>query len=135
MPASVLIVDDNPINLKLATDVLEAAGLEVNWAANAEEALRSIKALTPRLILMDIGLPGTDGLTFTRILRKDPRYRGIRIVALTAFAMKGDDKKAMEAGCDGYICKPINTRTFAEQVRVYLSEASGSGPSSPESSL
>lgn len=120
MDVSVLIVDDNPINLKLARDVLEAHGFQVAAAASAEEALTAIESRLPQLVLMDIGLPGMDGLTLTRLLKSDSRFRDLRIVALTAFAMKGDDQKALAAGCDGYIIKPINTRTFAAQVDAYL---------------
>ena len=120
MAAQILIVDDNPVNLKLAVSVLERAGFAVTCAGSAEEALVVIEARLPQLVLMDIGLPGMDGLTLTRRLKSDSRYAGSRIVALTAFAMKGDDRKALEAGCDGYITKPINTRTFAGQVAAYL---------------
>jgi CheY-like chemotaxis protein len=119
----VLIVDDNPINLKLATDVLEADGFDVSRAEDAEQAELLLSLRIPDLILMDIALPGMDGLTLTRKLKADPRYKHVKIVALTAFAMKGDDRKALEAGCDGYITKPIETRQLAEQVRRYLISA------------
>jgi CheY-like chemotaxis protein len=119
----VLIVDDNPINLKLATDVLEADGFDVSRAEDAEQAELLLSLRIPDLILMDIALPGMDGLTLTRKLKADPRYKHMKIVALTAFAMKGDDRKALEAGCDGYIAKPIETRQLAEQVRRYLISA------------
>jgi CheY-like chemotaxis protein len=119
----VLIVDDNPINLKLATDVLEADGFDVSRAEDAEQAELLLSLRIPDLILMDIALPGMDGLTLTRKLKADPRYKHVKIVALTAFAMKGDDRKALEAGCDGYITKPIETRQLAEQVRRYLMSA------------
>jgi CheY-like chemotaxis protein len=127
MNASVLIVDDNPINLKLTCEVLELGGFSVVLARSAEEALTAIEAHLPELVLMDIGLPGMDGLTLTRRLKSDSRYCGLKIVALTAFAMKGDDIKAQQAGCDGYISKPINTRTFAAQVGAYFP----SGPAGP----
>jgi CheY-like chemotaxis protein len=120
MGATVLIVDDNPINLKLALSVLEADGFRVASAASAEEALSTIESVRPQLVLMDIGLPGMDGLTLTRRLKSDARFRNLRVVALTAFAMRGDDQKALAAGCDGYITKPIDTRTFTAQVRAYL---------------
>lgn len=120
MDVSVLIVDDNPVNLKLASSVLEASGFSVAFAQSAEEAIQAIEARAPRLVLMDIGLPDMDGLTLTRRLRSDSRYSDLTIVAFTAFAMKGDEQKALEAGCDGYITKPINTRTFAATVAAYV---------------
>jgi CheY-like chemotaxis protein len=119
-PARILVVDDNLINLKLAASVLESCGYEVLKAGDAEEAQRVMAQTLPDLILMDIGLPGMDGLTFTRQLKADPVTHDIRIIALTAYAMKGDDEKAQAAGCDGYITKPIDTRKLAEQVAQVL---------------
>jgi CheY-like chemotaxis protein len=118
--ARVLVVDDNPTNLKLACDVLEWSGYEVSKAVDANQALSVIEETPPELILMDIGLPGMDGLTLTRKLKDAEKTRGIRIIALTAFAMKGDAQKVLEAGCDGYISKPIDTRTLAAQVAHWL---------------
>lgn len=112
----ILIVDDNPTNLKLAAELLKCAGYQVRIAADAEQAMAAILAEPPALILMDIALPGMDGLALTRKLKADPATRHIRIVALTAFAMKGDEQKALAAGCDGYLAKPIDTRGFAGQV-------------------
>jgi len=134
MQGGILIVDDNPVNLKLAVGVLEAAGFSVSSARNAEEALLVIEARLPYLVLMDIGLPGMDGLTLTRQLKGDSRYAALRIVAFTAFAMKGDDRKALDAGCDGYITKPIDTRTFAAQVVSFLPDKAGSASSMQEAS-
>ena len=115
--ARILVVDDNPVNLKLASDVLEFAEYQVMTAENAEEALAVLRERPPgSLILMDIALPGMDGLTLTRQIKADPATRHIVIIALTAFAMKGDDQKAKEAGCDGYITKPIDTRKLADQI-------------------
>lgn len=119
-PVRVMVVDDNPINLKLASDVLEFAGYEILKATDAEEALALIQRSQPDLILMDIALPGMDGLSLTRKLKTDPDTRGIRIVALTAFAMRGDDERAFAAGCDGYIAKPIDTRRLPVQVADFL---------------
>lgn len=116
----ILIVDDNASNLKLAATVLLSAGFEVTQAADAEQALTEIQRAKPKLILMDISMPGMDGLTLTTQLKKDPPTRDIIIVAFTAFAMKGDEAKAYAAGCDGYISKPIDTRKFAEQVKGFL---------------
>lgn len=123
MTAYIFVVDDNPINLKLACDVLEFEGYTVGKAADAEEAQEILQSMTPDLILMDIALPGMDGLTLTRKLKEDERLRSVPIVALTAFAMKGDDRKALEAGCDGYITKPIDTRRLPQQVAEYLRKA------------
>ena len=122
MPAHILVVDDNPINLKLSCDILADYGYEIERAKDAEEALNIVKEKLPDLILMDIELPGMDGLTLTRLLKKDERTKGITIVALTAFAMKGDEQKALQAGCDAYIAKPINTRALPSQVAEMLNK-------------
>jgi len=116
----ILIVDDNPVNLKLATDVLEMEGYAVEKAVDAEQAQEMLKSATPDLILMDIALPGMDGLTLTRKLKADERLKDVPVVAMTAFAMKGDEQKALAAGCDGYISKPIDTRKLPQQVAAYL---------------
>ncbi len=116
----VLIVDDNPTNLRLAASVLELEGYTVDKATDGSEALDRLAEATPDIVLMDIALPGTDGLTLTRQIKADPRWRRIPIVALTAFAMKGDDEKAREAGCCGYLTKPIDTRQFAAQVARHI---------------
>lgn len=118
----VLIVDDNATNLKLASEVLEMDGHRVSRAADADEALAALQCERPDLVLMDIALPGMDGLELTRRLKSDPAFAALPIVALSAFAMKGDQEKALAAGCDGYITKPINTRAFSSQVLAYLSE-------------
>jgi CheY-like chemotaxis protein len=118
--ARILIVDDKPVNLKLAASVLECAGYEILEAIDAVEALAVIGRLPPDLILMDIAMPGMDGLTLTRQLKADAATRHIPIAALTASAMKGDGEKAREAGCDGYITKPIDTRKLPEQVAALL---------------
>ena len=123
--STILVVDDNSTNLKLASDVLECAGHLVLKAVDAEQALLLLldRENKPEVILMDIALPGMDGLTLTRKLKAEPGTRDIRIIALTAFAMKGDEQKAREAGCDGYITKPIDTRTLPDQVAQYLRPA------------
>jgi len=117
---SILIVDDNPANLKLARVVLAAEGHLVRTATDALEALEVLREFMPRLILMDIQLPGMDGLELARLLKADPSTRGIAIVGLTAYAMKGDEERILAAGCDGYIAKPIDTRRLADQVRRVL---------------
>ena len=129
--ARILVVDDNPTNLKLVSDVLEFDGYQILKAVNAETAQEIIAGNPPELILMDIALPGMDGLTLTRLLKADEKTRRIIIVALTAFAMKGDDTKAREAGCDGYITKPIDTRRISEQVAEYLAMARHDSPEDP----
>ncbi len=121
----VLIVDDNAMNVELVTFVLEADAFIVESAANGDQARARIAAFRPELILMDIQMPGTDGLTLTRELKADPATRHIVIVAFTAYAMKGDEAKTRAAGCDGYIAKPIEVATFASKVRLYLAAAAG----------
>ena len=116
----ILIIDDTPVNLKLTRILLANEGYQVRTAADAEEALSILENFKPDLMLVDIQLPGIDGLEFTRRVRADPRWRDIAIVALTAFAMKGDEQKALAAGCDGYITKPIDTRTLPGRLREYL---------------
>lgn len=123
MTTRILVVDDNAINLKLVSDVLEFEGHEILKAMDAEEAQVLLAETLPDLILMDIALPGMDGLTLTRQLKADARTRHIPIVALTAFAMKGDDQKARDAGCDGYITKPIDTRALPAEVAGILAFA------------
>jgi CheY-like chemotaxis protein len=124
----VLIVDDHPINLKLASEVLLASAYEVVVAADAEQAQQLLTTLVPDLILMDIALPGMDGLALTKIIKADPRLRRVPVVALTAYAMRGDELKASDAGCDGYITKPIDTRSLVEQVRALIDAAQAQPP-------
>jgi two-component system cell cycle response regulator DivK len=113
---SIMVVEDNPINGKVIRLLLTNAGYDVRLISDAEEALRVLETWQPRLILIDIQLPGMDGLELTRLLKSNPKTCAIRIVALTAYAMKGDDAKALTAGCDGYISKPIDFQTCLEQV-------------------
>jgi CheY-like chemotaxis protein len=120
MNARILIVDDNPTNLKLARDVLAFEGFNVEGAESAERALQVLQGFSAELVLMDLAMPGMDGFALTRILKSTPATRDLVVVALTASAMKGDDARAKEAGCDGYITKPINTRTFASEVAAFL---------------
>ncbi len=119
-PAMILIVEDNEANRLLAGAVLEREGYRVEMAGNAEEALQKLANASPALILMDVQMPGMDGLTLTRRLKGDARTAAIPVVALTALAMMGDRERTLEAGCSGYISKPINTRTFASEVSKYL---------------
>ena len=122
---TILVVDDNPENLKLARLTLQGEGYEVYIAADAVEAMEILERIIPRLILMDLQLPGMGGLALTRRLKGEPRWRDIVIVALTAYAMKGDEEKAREAGCDGYIAKPIDVDTFPGLVAAYLEPRTG----------
>jgi CheY-like chemotaxis protein len=111
MKQQILVVEDNPLNLELVSDLLEANGYVVRPARSAEEAFLLVRELSPDLILMDVGLPGLDGLETTKALRAEPATRHLVIIALTAHAMKGDEALALNAGCDGYLSKPIDTRT------------------------
>jgi two-component system, cell cycle response regulator DivK len=120
MRGHILIVDDNPIDLKLAAELLEVHGFQVERAADAEEAQRILLHRVPDLIVTDIALPGMDGLTFTRRLKADDRLKHVPVVALTAFAMRGDEERAAAAGCRTYIVKPIDIKRFAEQVSEIL---------------
>jgi len=119
----ILIVDDNPTNLKLVRVLLGGEGYAVRTAMNAAEALDEIAKRPPRLILMDIQLPGMDGLALTRMLKADAATRDIVVVALTAYAMKGDEERVLAAGCNGYVSKPIDTRSLPRVVAGFLAEA------------
>jgi CheY-like chemotaxis protein len=121
-PHRVLVVEDNLLNLELVTDLLEAAGYVVWSARTAEEGLQRAQHL-PDLILMDLSLPGMDGLAAIRALRTGPLTTDLPIIALTAHAMKGDEEVARAAGCDGYLTKPIDTRTFVEKVAGFMAFA------------
>lgn len=116
MRITILVIDDNPVNLKLAAEVLLADGHLVIRAEDAEQALELLQTQLPDLVLTDIALPGMDGLELTRRLKADPRYRHLPVVALTASAMKGDEARVLDAGCDAYIAKPIDTRMLSAQV-------------------
>jgi len=119
----ILIVDDNAINLKVLRLALETEGYDVRTAVDAEQAMAVLATFRPRLILMDLQLPGMDGLDLTRVLKASEATRSAIIVAVTAYAMKGDDQRALAAGCDGYITKPIDTRRLAETVAQFLAGA------------
>jgi CheY-like chemotaxis protein len=116
----ILIVDDHPANLRLVSFLLRSKGFDVRVAASAVEALAMIDAELPELILMDIQLPEMDGLALTRLLRERPETESVVIVAVTAYAMKGDEQKALDAGCDGYVTKPIDTRALPALIEKYL---------------
>ena len=119
----ILVVDDNATNLKLVLKLLKFEGYQIVTATDAEEAQAVVQRSSPDLILMDIALPGMDGLTLTRKLKGDKKTAHIVVVGLSASAMKGDYQKAFSAGCDGYITKPINTRELQSQVAEFLEHA------------
>ena len=123
MKPRILVVEDNSTNRKLTTDLLRFEGYDVMEAIDAETAVLLLATTLPDLILLDIALPGMDGLTLTSQLKADARIRHVPIVALTASAMRGDEQKAFSAGCDGYITKPIDTRAFPGQVAGFLPPA------------
>ena len=118
--AKVLIVEDNPANLKLAVFLLESAGHTVLNATDAEAGLTMARNERPNLILMDIQLPGMDGLEATMLLKRDEATRAIPVIALTALAMKGDEERIRSAGCDGYIAKPLRYREFLATIAAQL---------------
>lgn len=125
---AILIVDDNPANLKLARVLLAGEGYRVRTAMNAEEALACVQEERPALILMDIQLPGMDGLALTRHLKTKVATRSIVIIVLTAYAMIGDEAKALDAGCDGYVPKPIDTRTLPTVIAAHLMRRRSADP-------
>ncbi len=124
----ILVIEDQPIELKLAGRVLEAAGFTVNSIDAAEQAFASIKADRPQLILLDMGLPGMDGLALVLRLKADPETREIHVVAITAHPERFSRAKAMEAGCDGYLLKPISTRNLPQQLSDVLDRATRDEP-------
>ena len=124
----VLIVDDSEMNIAIAQVVLLAEGFELDTAADGLEALQKVASFAPDLILMDIQMPGKDGLEVTRELKADPATRHIRIVAFTAFAMRGDEAKMRAAGCDAYLSKPIDVKAFGAQVRACLQASRSDDP-------
>jgi len=116
----VLVIEDNELNMKLVVALLALNKIEVFSAEDAESGLRLASEHQPDLILMDIQLPGMDGLTATHLLKKSHDLKDIPVIALTGYAMQGDMEKAMAAGCAGYIAKPIDTRSFLKQIQPFL---------------
>ena len=136
--AEVLVIEDNPANMKLSTLLLIHAGHSVITASDAEAGLLMARTRRPALILMDIQLPGMDGLAATAILKSDPATAGIPSIALTAMAMKVDQEKSRIAGCDAYIAKPLRYRELYDAIDALLPEAAprastSGGPSSARS--
>ena len=116
----ILLVEDDFMNMRLAQHVLETEGYTVVKAATGQEALKQIESTPPDLILMDLQLPDIDGMALVRILREKAMTRDTTILALTAYAMKGDRERILQIGCNGYIAKPINVQEFINTVRRYL---------------
>jgi len=116
----ILIVEDNPLNMELATDILVAAGHTVLQAEDGSTAIALVKSEKPALVLMDVSLPGMDGLQTTAVLKRDPQTKDIPVIALTAHAMKGDRESALAAGCDDYLTKPIDAKLLFETIRRFI---------------
>ena len=116
----ILMIEDNELNMKLIRSLLKIGNYEMLEALDAETGIQLIRKHRPDLILMDIQLPGMDGLRATRMIKDDPDLKNIPVVAVTSYAMQGDDVKASEAGCAGYITKPINTKEFLKTIEQYL---------------
>lgn len=120
---TIMVIDDNVLSIELFKDLLEVSGYNVVLAYSASEAIDMLKTIQkPDLILTDIQLPGLDGIGLTRILKTSDETKNIPVVAITAHAMKGDEEKFLEAGCNGYIAKPISTRDFVSKVEMYLNK-------------
>ncbi len=120
MAKSILIVEDNQTNAQLLKDVLVIKGYDVDIVTNGDDALASMEKSKPDLVLMDVQLPGMDGYEVTRIMRGNPETKELPVIAVTAYALKGDEAKAMDAGCDGYMSKPINTRELPKMVEKLI---------------
>lgn len=120
MPKTILIVEDNELNMKLFNDLLQAHGYGTIQTTNGGEAIGLAREHHPDLILMDIQLPEISGLEITKMLKADDDLKTIPIVAVTAFAMKGDEEKILEGGCEGYIAKPISVPKFLETISAFL---------------
>ena len=117
---TVLVIEDNEMNMKLVRVLLQKEQYDILEAVDAESGISLARAHKPDLILMDVHLPGMDGLSATRIIKEDSALNQIQVIALTSYAMEGDETKAIEAGCDGYITKPIDTRTFLDTIRKFI---------------
>lgn len=125
---TILVIEDNELNMKLVRGLLKIGNYRMLEAVDAETGIRMAREHLPDLILMDIQLPGIDGLTASRLIRKDPDIKDIPIVALTSYAMHGDEEKAIKAGCTGYITKPMDTRNFLSVISRILKSAKETDP-------
>ena len=119
---TILVVEDNELNMKLVRGLIKIGKYRMLEAIDAESGIEQIREQRPDLVLMDIQLPGMDGLSAAKIIKKDPHLQDIPLVALTSYAMQGDEEKALEAGCSGYIAKPIDTRKFLKTISQYLKD-------------
>ena len=122
-PAKILVVDDNQDSRELVIKILRGKGHQLIEAVDGEDALEKVVEEQPNLILMDISLPKIDGYEVTRWLKQNKKFASIPVIALTAHAMKGDMEKALAAGCDGYISKPINVRDFYDRIKIFLKDS------------
>jgi len=120
--AKILVIEDDPKTIKLLTDVLEHAGHSLLLAGNGELGVKLAQDGMPDIILMDLQLPVKDGLTATREIKATPKTKHIPIIALTALAMKSDEERALTAGCDGYIAKPVSIKYLLDKINCYLGE-------------
>lgn len=120
---TVLVIEDNRLNMELVVDVLEVSGYKVLRASSGENGLSLARRYLPDLVLMDLSLPGMDGLAATRALKSDPATRKLTVIALTAHAMRSDQTNALAAGCDGYLSKPIDVKTFAARIEWFIAAA------------
>jgi len=117
---TILVIEDNALNMKLVRSLLRIGKYDIIEAKDAEKGIQLVREHRPDLILMDIQLPGMDGLNATRLIKDDPSLKDIKIIALTSYAMDGDETKALKAGCDGYIVKPIDTKNFLSTIEHFL---------------
>ena len=117
---SILVIEDNELNMKLVRGLIKIGKYRMLEAIDAESGIQLIRDQRPDLVLMDLQLPGMDGLSATKIIKKDPALKDIPIVALTSYAMQGDEERALAAGCTGYIAKPIDTRKFLETISQFF---------------
>ena len=119
---SILVIEDNELNMKLVKGLIKIGKYHMLEAGDAESGIQIIREQRPDLVLMDLQLPGMDGLSATKVIKKDPTLKDIPIVALTSYAMQGDEERALEAGCTGYIAKPIDTRKFLETISKFFND-------------
>ena len=119
---SILVIEDNELNMKLVKGLIKIGKYNMLEAGDAESGIQIIREQRPDLVLMDLQLPGMDGLSATKVIKKDPTLKDIPIVALTSYAMQGDEERALEAGCTGYIAKPIDTRKFLETISKFFND-------------
>lgn len=120
MQKTILIVEDNDLNMRLFDDLLQASGYHTLQARNGHDAMLAIRQHRPDLVLMDVQLPGVSGLDITRDLKRDPDLCSIPVIAVTAFAMSGDERKIRESGCDDYVSKPIEVAGFLSTIKKFL---------------